>query len=233
VDPAVGRRYVSALDRDHPGKLAQLADTMRANNALGDPTVHAFEVAGAVQLVVSPTTVRYAAVLAQLESMLGGSLDGLAMSEIGVGYGGLAQLVLAAHAPKRYTLVDLPDVECLAANYTAAAAALGAYEVRGPAATLDSAGGAEAHHTDCDVFVSNYAFSELSHPLQLAYFDRIIRYCDKGYVTFNHDVSVANLNSDDFVRLLAGYGRSVATTDLTDFHAVPGFAATTVVLVTW
>ncbi|KAJ1453743.1 kinase-like domain-containing protein [Pelagophyceae sp. CCMP2097] len=54
-----------------------------------------------------------------------------------------------------------------------------------------------------------------------------------GVVTFNHNVSVANLDSDDLVRLLAGYGRSVATTDLTDFHAVPGFAATTVVLVTW
>ncbi|KAH8043692.1 hypothetical protein JL722_15065 [Aureococcus anophagefferens] len=129
-------------------------------------------------------------VYADLRALFGAGSDFDAnVAEVGVGYGAqsdvvqrLGGLLDGAPGDRRYTLCDLPEVEKLAGQYLAAVR-----RSEEPPATLNAAPDATATcgATNFTLFLSNYAFSELSADVQQIYWDQIVKCSARGYVTMN------------------------------------------------
>ncbi len=65
---------------------------------------------------ISVNTLRYAKTAAEIYKYIG-SLHGKVVTEIGVGYGGLAYVLSRVFDIEKYNLVDLPEVQNLALKY--------------------------------------------------------------------------------------------------------------------
>lgn len=166
----LGQAYLETLLRWAPHVLERIND-FKVNDLVGEPITHAYEGIGRI----SPTTLRYLKVAADLEACFDWSAT-TAVAEIGVGYGG--QLLCADRLlPFRsWTLFDLPPVLRLAARYLESHLLRGSYR----ATTLN-----QSPPTSFDLVVSNYAFSELPSVVQLGYLHKIISQTRCGYLTMN------------------------------------------------
>lgn len=171
---------------------------------------------------VPTTTWRYVRVYADLRALFGLDSDfDTNVAEVGVGYGAQCDVVQrlgAMAAPfgapaqtRRYTLCDLPEVEALAEQYI--------HAIRGSSATdlpaLGKLNSNQISTTSCasasgdySLFISNYAFSELTSAVQQIYWDEVIRCSRRGYVTMN---SYNGMSTTDFVAKLRESGRHDAT----------------------
>ena len=106
---------------------------------------------------------------------------------------------------RRYTLCDLPEVEALAEQYIRA--------IRGSSATDLSLGKLNSNPNsttscasasgDYSLFISNYAFSELTSAVQQIYWDEVISCSRRGYVTMN---AYNGMSTTDFVAKLRESG---------------------------
>lgn len=135
---------------------------------------------------ISPSTLRYAKVLADLCEHFG-DLNSLKICEIGVGYGGQARLALSKF-PKihTYSFVDLASVLKLTRKYLSHFPDITA---KLEFLTLD-----KLPEQSYDLVISNYAFSELNRDIQELYAAKIIRHAKHGYITYN-DISDSDLGS--------------------------------------
>ena len=190
-----GAMYAHFLRSEYPGLLldGRLSEAMRAATACGSPAVVSSYEGVAVD-PVSPTQLRYLKVLGDLRALVGGSLAGRRVLEVGGGYGGQAQLALAAkgdHAPASWRVRDLPCAEDLAAR------AIGATLAPEDAARF-AAGPAPPGDPAADVFVSNYALSELPRDVQAPYV-ALAETAAYGYVTWNHGIHADAINAAEFV----------------------------------
>jgi len=168
VTKQYGEEYWHEILNIEPALEEEMNEFM-GNDVIGNPAKHSI---GGYS--VSPTTLRYVKVLADLRSLFG-SLDELDIIEIGGGYGGQCKIIYDLYKPKSYTIVDLPEVLALSKKY------LSKHNIdvitRVPHDTCDK------HY---DLFISNYAFTEIDREYQQFYADHIIKYCDKGYMTCNY-----------------------------------------------
>lgn len=198
LTPACGELYVAAVRQSGCATWLlgePVASALRQNNYIGAPTLYA-SAAGPL----SPTTLRYAKVACDLASLF--PLRQRHVVEIGVGYGGQAQvLVEAMTGVGRITFVDLPAVERLALKY------------------LDRVGLSQRvelqayHHNaslgEVDLVVSNYAYSELAEFEQERYLRDILRLARRGYLTVNPFAGHCRWPLDHFVGMLAATGKHV------------------------
>jgi putative sugar O-methyltransferase len=123
-----------------------------------------------------------------------GSLDDMDIVELGVGYGGQCRIIAACFNVKSYTLVDLPQVLSLAKAF------LNNYPL---SARLEFLTMNELDpNRKYDLFISNYAFSELRLAIQSCYFEKTIRNASKGYITYNNIMTEAfdRFSLDDYQR---------------------------------
>jgi hypothetical protein len=134
------------------------------NDNVGHPKLSHFKDLG---LFFAPTTLRYVKVLADLVKHFG-SLDGFNIVEVGGGYGGQARVIHEMFKVGSYTLVDHPDVVPLAQKY------LNEFDIR-----------LHGNKGPYDLFISNYAFTEISRGYQDAYRERFINNSSRGYITCN------------------------------------------------
>ena len=141
------------------------------NDSIGDPHTVIYDDLG----TISPTTLRYTKVLADL-SFLFGPLDGMRICEIGVGYGGQCRLISALHKVELYRLVDLPSVLSLSKRY------LEHFNIN-PSVEFTRPDELVPEHYD--LVISNYAFSELRREVQNFYLANILRHSNRGYMTCN------------------------------------------------
>jgi hypothetical protein len=125
---------------------------------------------------VSPTHIRYAKVLQDLE-LLFGDFDNKVISEIGVGYGGQAAHILTRWKPLKYQFFDLEQVTELALRYI---------EDSDMPVRVKPIGSNLLTKSDCDLVISNYAFSELIREVQDSYIEQVINNASAGYVIYNH-----------------------------------------------
>jgi hypothetical protein len=165
-----GLEYLAEIKRLQP-KLLNHIECFATNDSLGTPKVYFYE---DLNMEVSPTTLRYVKVLADLMTHFG-SLEGLDIVEIGVGYGGQCKIINDYFQVKSYTLIDLPDVLRLAKKY------LLCHGIEN--ITL-------REHTDYsktlyNLCISNYAFTEIDRQHQDLYAKNVISMSDKGYITCN------------------------------------------------
>ncbi len=165
-----GREYLRIVERDNP-RLLDETDWVRLNDACGSPITFSYPRIGNV----SPVTLRYLKVLSDL-TLHFGDLSGLRVVEIGVGYGGQCRLVADRWPVESYTLIDLEAPLLLAQRYLETLGERGPLILTAPDSI--SAG-------DYDLCISNYAFSELSRPVQTAYADLILKRSARAYLTCN------------------------------------------------
>ena len=145
-------------------------DVWQTNDSIGSPVRQEYLQAGRV----SPTTLRYAKNVSDIAWFFG-DLNGARIVEVGGGYGGLARLVKARWPSSDYTIIDLPEPLALAQKYLH---------------TL----GTEAHlvnafelpqKIEADLFISNYALSELPPDVIKLYVSRVAMNCPRGYISAN------------------------------------------------
>ena len=147
------------------------------NDSVGNPFISEYNSEGSM-IIGSPTTLRYVKVLVDLLKLF--DVDKIkTVTEVGVGYGGQCRILLNVLPIERYNLVDLPEVLALTEKF------LTALDVSGDVRYFD---GTHLYHADpCNLFISDYAFSELAKPVQDMYIEKIISKAKAGYVTWDGD----------------------------------------------
>ncbi len=169
VTRSLGKSYLNEIRKygANNSKILELA-----SDDIGKPFKYYYQGIGKL----SPTHLRYYKVLLDLESHFG-VLDGFNIVEVGIGYGGQASQICREYSVSNYTLIDLPPVLKLAKKYL---------DIRSPESPLNYGKDSHKKDVDVDLFISNYAFSELRRDIQDEYFDQFILNSRRGYVTYNH-----------------------------------------------
>lgn len=126
---------------------------------------------------ITPSTLRYIKVLSDLIKHFG-DLNNKKIIEVGIGYGGQARIILSYFPQiESYTFIDLSEVLGLARKY------LSHFELKNKLFFLTSSQLKE--QISCDLFISNYAFSELNKNIQEIYINCVIKNAKNGYITYN------------------------------------------------
>lgn len=173
-----GQAYLENIEQTNPDILKHL-EGFKKNDTIGGPFVHNY---GTRYGTIAPSTLRYIKVLADLVGLYK-SLDGWSIFEIGGGYGGQCRIISELFKFGSYTIVDLPEVVGIPKRYLSE---LGVANFK--CITLD-----EVKDGAYDLFISNYAFTELSAELQETYLDKVINKCKHGYITYNRSLSVPEI----------------------------------------
>ena len=146
-------------------------DDLKKNDEWGNPRVFDYPNIGNI----SPTTLRYIKVLADIKKHFG-TIDNHNICEIGVGYGGQCRIINAWFKPATYCLVDIRPALSLAQRF------LDNYIIN---AVLSYKTMNKLEKKDYDFVMSNYAFTELSREIQDIYLAKIILRSKKGYIAYN------------------------------------------------
>lgn len=173
-----GQAYLTYIEQTNPDILKHL-DGFKKNDTIGGPFVHNY---GTRYGTIAPSTLRYIKVLVDLIKLYK-SLDGWDIFEIGGGYGGQCRIVSELFKFNSYTIVDLPEVTGIPKRYLT--------ELNVPnfkCITID-----DVEEKEYNLFISNYAFTELSAVLQETYLNKIISKCTHGYITYNRSLSVPEI----------------------------------------
>lgn len=141
---------------------------------------------------ITPSTLRYTKVLAELEEMFG-SLDDMNIVEIGAGYGGQCKIINDYFKPKSYTLVDLPEILTLDKRYL---------RKFGYKNILYRTQEELTNTKKYDLLISNYAFSECERSVQYDYIEKLLKNSSKGYLTYNNTSQIFNVDSINGVEFI-------------------------------
>ena len=146
-----------------------------------------------------PSNLRYANVLADLISKFS-NLNHFSIVEIGGGYGGQARLIRKFFPSVNYTIIDLPEVLLLTERYLYESDYSHMYKF---------VSAFDLKSIECDLLISNYAFSELSRKNQFEYLNKIILKSRRGYMIYT-TVSPPDLNSLSLTEVLREIPKSAA-----------------------
>jgi hypothetical protein len=141
-------------------------------DSVGEPRKFRFRPYG----TFSPTLLRYLKVYIDLKNFFG-PLKNLKIAEIGIGFGGQATLINLLDNPLQYTCFDLPPVLDLAKKFMNQLAVPDRYSF------ID---GRNPMHSNSDLVISNYAFSEMNRNIQDQYLKNVILPSPRGYITWNN-----------------------------------------------
>ena len=189
VNREQGAAYIDVIRRDNPDILDETPGRYHANDTLGSPLLYEYPGTGRV----SPVTLRYLKVVSDLRRLFG-DLSGFNIVEIGVGYGGQCRLITGYWPDVTYTLIDLAPALALANRYLTEL---------GTGATLRFEPPNEVQARPYDLCISNYAFSELSRPVQEEYVTSVVSRSQRGYMTCNFVSDLFKIESMDRAELLA------------------------------
>jgi hypothetical protein len=174
VSPWQGRQYIEwVFDQGYSRTWIRNVKTeLQQFSEIGGPQKYYFFGIGNV----SPTFFRYLKVHCELTNLFG-NLDQKSICEIGGGFGGQAVLTSKLSQLSGYCIYDLPSVTQLQRKFV------------GFFCNSDSLvewrDGKEPTPSKGDLIISNYAFSELTRPMQEIYIERVIANYPMGYITWN------------------------------------------------
>lgn len=180
-----GKEYLDILS--HEPEILGAIDDFRRNDDYGNPRTYEYPGIG----TISPTTLRYIKVLADLRKHFG-TLDDLSICEIGVGYGGQCRIINAYYKPSKYCLVDIKPALGLAQRFLDHFILHSVLTYR----TMN-----ELEQADYDLVISNYAFTELTRAVQDVYLDKIISNSRRGYILYN-EITPREFNSYKSLELI-------------------------------
>ncbi|GAA5128617.1 hypothetical protein JIN84_02225 [Luteolibacter yonseiensis] len=187
VGPVEGRFYAKRVREwgarwlDDPG-VKQL-------DSWGDPIRWPGFLLGTPQ-AFSPTTLRYLSTALWL-GRNGYLSPGSNVTEIGVGFGGLAAMN-ALVSKTTTTLADLPQVESAAVRMLAENNLTGCARPSG-----------EENKDTIDLVISNYAFTELSSAIQDDYLHRYLKHATRGVIVSNSSVFAKSIQGRTDAQLVA------------------------------
>lgn len=186
---SLGLSYLAISRHNH-----QVMQTLKAitQKESGQPFVYTYPEIGKA----SPTQIRYAKVSLDLIHAFG-TLNGLKVCEIGVGFGGQALHLLTSFPDCSYQIYDLFWPAKLAIKNIVSFDEKMQHRVQ--IATM-------TEKSKCDLLISNYAFSELNRAVQEEYLHNVIRDSSRGYVIFNHiqDPGSDSLTAVEFADRIPG-----------------------------
>jgi hypothetical protein len=167
-----GAEYIRQIQAKWPELLSDIG-RFKINDQVGRPILCSYDGLG----LISPTTLRYLKVAADLRELFGDLTD-FDVAEIGCGYGGqffISDMLWRLHS---WTLFDLEPVLQLISRYLECHLINSSYRTT----TLNRFDGRSARF---DLAISNYAFSELPKQLQLKYISKVLSKAQRGYMTMN------------------------------------------------
>lgn len=201
-----GKLYIEEIKRLEP----ELLDPKwRWLESVGTPLLYNYPEIG----TISPTTLRYLKVAAELRQMFG-SLDNQHVVEVGGGYGGQARILKMLHPSLKYSIIDLEDVLPLIKRFLGVFridAEIGKVGRADTAVELLASEGPEwatAFRIDGDLFLSNYAVTECVPELHRRYLKSVASFMPCGYITGNAQEAATfsileeSFDSDDVLRRL-------------------------------
>lgn len=171
VDDEMGQKYLDVILRSKRFNEENFT-SFQQNDWYGGASIRYYKEIG----YMCPSTLRYIKVLSDLIEKFG-DLNDKDICEIGIGYGGQARIIMAMFKPGSYTFVDLDSVLLLAKKY------LSHFDI---STTLSFMRMEDLQKSDYDLFISNYAFSELRANIQDVYIEKIVKNAKHGYITFNN-----------------------------------------------
>jgi hypothetical protein len=177
LEPPAGMEYISIALRNCPHYLAKM-DEFRRNDTVGTPPLVDFPAIG----VCAPTTLRYIKVASDIERFFG-TLRGMHVAEIGVGYGGQCRILSCLNHIASYSLFDLPSASKLARRYLDCFAISNV--IVGDISNLQT--------QSYDLVISNYALSEIRKDIQDIYISRVLQHSSRGYLIYNQKAFAAHL----------------------------------------
>lgn len=169
VSEKLGEEYFKLIS--HDSSILDAIDDFKLNDDFGNPRKYEYGGIG----MISPTTLRYIKVLADLK-MHFQTLDCLNICEIGVGYGGQCRIINAYYKPAKYFLVDIQPALALTQRFLDNFILNSVLKYK----TMN-----ELDPPNFDLVISNYAFTELPRVVQDVYLNKIILKSKKGYITYN------------------------------------------------
>lgn len=216
VDKKLGEKYLRIVQRNSPSYLNRY-DLIQNYEKTGSPKLSSYFNFGRV----NPTTLRYMKVTSDLKKQFG-PLDQLRIVEIGGGYGGLPTMISLFEGFKEYTIVDLPQVLELAKTFLT--------KMKVDHVNYVSNNEIEKV-SQCDLLVSNYAFSEIDQEEQLNYLNKLITKVPAGYMIINfleskniHPLSLSKIENS---LKSAGYEVTISAEDPQSHPKKPN------ILLTW
>ena len=169
--------------------LQSAAECAQELDRIGDGVTQTLRLHGQT-LKVSGLMLNYAGRLAEVQYHFG-SLSGMHIVEIGVGFGGFAALLLRLHSVASYTLVDLPEVLNLAHRYLERARVNMSQVLFLNAAPCDNSKAASFKgRAQYDLALSMYAYAELPLSVRRAYFGALFQRSLRGLVLDNCDYKI-------------------------------------------
>ena len=171
VNYSLGFEYFSKLSNQSIQDLKRFPDVV-ALSSVGSPRRFYFKGLG----LISPTLIRYQYVGQELQKHFGISI-GKKVVEIGVGFGGQYAILINSQEIDKYTMFDLPQVMKLTQKVLKSAGV--------KSSKINVGNIHEPSIQDCDLVISNYAFSELPQDIQRRYIEGVMVNSRRGYLIMN------------------------------------------------
>ena len=169
VSRSQGEKYLSQIRNNQ-----RIINNMKeiASTEIGEPFTYQYSELGSI----SPTQIRYAKILQDLERMFDFPKI-RQIVEIGIGNGGQAAQICNLSQLDSYTFIDLEPVLSLTQIVLSNHKFKTHFEFLSPD---------QVYSLSSDLFLSNYAFSELNKASQDRYIENVLKSSKRGFMLFNH-----------------------------------------------
>jgi len=214
VSTSQGMELIKILQDKYPNILENWSK-FASSDQVGSPFLSYYPELG----FLSPTTLRYAKILGEI-LVLFGDLTDKKIIEVGAGYGGQCKVIADLCQFRSYSIVDLPEPLALAQKY------LSYFDVT----NVHFIPANQAAEKSCDLFISNYAFSECYRDIQTEYLNIYILNSSAGYMLYNEyreGTEPKPYTSHELASILRSHGYNVT------FYAEEPLTASGNVLLTW
>lgn len=166
----LGLKYLNIIIQQYP-ELIPFFDSFRENDMIGNPITFNYGEYG----FFSPSTLRYIKTAGDLIKKFG-DLSKMNVVEIGGGYGGQCKILSCLGMFKNYIIIDLFQCNQLSRRY------LRELDVQN-VSFIDNKDLSSI--PNCDLVISNYAFSEIDSREQEKYLINVIKNAKNGYMIYN------------------------------------------------
>ncbi len=179
----LGEKHLELIEKNNPHLLD--IDSVWNNDVYGSPELADY-IVGDRLVRCSPTTLQYISVASNLIDLFK-TFYQFEIIEIGGGYGGQCKVFHDISDIKRYDIIDLEECGLLQKKYLSKfGIEAGIYSPADPI------------FREYDLFISNYALSEVSSEDQLDYVINVCLKCKHGYITCNQPLNGMNLIEEKF-----------------------------------
>lgn len=190
----LGYEYYTHIQKSKEGKsiFKKYIDKFLENDTIGNPNLFLYG-----DKYISPSTLRYIKNVLDLNILCGGN-EIKKIVEVGGGYGGLCKTVSAFYNFDEYNIVDLLEVTRLQEKY------LNNFKDTSFKIKFISCDKLEEIE-EVDLFISNYAISELNIETQINYYKKFIKNSKIVYITYNFIIN-SDENYNKFVSIMKDDG---------------------------